>query len=168
MDPIIPNSKFLIPNYMPPPLAIYVDADACPSKHEILTVCKRHLLCPIFVANAPIASIVASASVRMEVVTGDFDAADNWIVEQAAEGDLVLTADLLLAQRVVKKKADVMNFSGNHWTDDVIHDLVAGREIQKYLREMNLPSRQAIPYNKENRSRLKASLHQWIEARLRR
>ena len=150
-----------------PRLSIYVDADACPAKDEILTVCKRHGISPIFVANAPIPAITASSFAKMEVVSGDFDAADNWIAEQAVEGDLVLTADLLLAQRAVKKKAGVMNFSGSHWTDDVIHELVAGREIQKYLREMNLPSRQPVSYGKEKRSRLKASLHQWIEARLR-
>ena len=63
----------------------------------------------------------------MQVVTGEFDAADNWLVENAREGDLLLTADLLLAQRAVKKKIEVMNFSGSSWTDEVIHDLVARR-----------------------------------------
>jgi hypothetical protein len=149
-------------------IQVFVDADACPAKDEILLVCKRHGIVPTFVANAPITAIAANKSAKMEVVTGEFDAADNWMVEQANEGDLILTADLLLAQRAVKKKVDVMNFSGSNWTDDVIHDLVARRSIQEHLRQMNLPSHQPVPYGKQNRSNLKASLHQWIETRVRR
>ncbi len=60
-----------------------------------------------------------------------------------------------------------MNFSGGALTDDIIHDLVARREVQKYLREMSLPSHQPVPYGKQNRSNLKAGLHQWIESRKR-
>jgi len=143
---------------------VYVDADACPAKDEILLVCKRHGIVPVFVANAPIAAIAGSVHARMEVVSGDFDAADNWMVEQALEGDLILTADLLLAQRAVKKKAIVLNFSGQHLSDDLIHDLVARREVQQKLREMSLPSHRPAPYGKESRSALKDGLHRFIEA----
>ncbi|HYG74174.1 MAG TPA: DUF188 domain-containing protein [Planctomycetota bacterium] len=146
---------------------IFVDADACPAKTEIVTVCKRHGIKPIFVANKGIPAIENSNDAKMAVVTGDFDAADNWIVEQAQPGDLVMTADLLLAQRAVKKHVEAMNFSGGALTDEVIHDLVARREIQKHLREMNLPSHQPVPYGKQNRSNLKSSLHMWIESRKR-
>ena len=149
------------------PLAVFVDADACPARDEIVLICTRHAIVPMFVANKEILAITNSANAAMKVVDGDFDAADNWLIEQANEGDLILTADLLLAQRAVKKKVEVMNFSGNVWTDDVIHDLVARREVQKYLREMSLPSHQPMPYSKENRSRLKSALHQWLESRLR-
>jgi uncharacterized protein len=147
---------------------VFVDADACPAKTEILLICKRHGLVPIFVANNPIPALADNPAARMEVVTGEFDAADNWIVEQAQPGDLVMTADLLLAQRVVKNHVEAMNFSGGMLTDDVIHDLVARREIQKHLREMNLPSHNPVPYGKQNRSNLKASLHTWIETRKKR
>lgn len=146
---------------------VFVDSDACPAKSEIILICKRHGIAPIFVANAPIPAIAENSSARMEVVTGEFDAADNWIVEQAQPGDLVMTADLLLAQRVVKKHVEAMNFSGGMLSDEVIHDLVARREVQKYLREMSLPSHQPVQYGKQNRSNLKASLHTWIETRKR-
>lgn len=149
-------------------MKIFVDADACPAKPEIITVCKRHGIVPVFVANKGITAIENSSDARMEVVTGDFDAADNWIVEQAQPGDLVMTADLLLAQRAVKKHVEAMNFSGGALTDEIIHDLVARRDIQQHLREMGLPSHQPVPYGKENRSQLKSSLHQWIETRKRR
>ncbi len=149
------------------PIQVYVDADACPARDEIRLVCVRHQIQPIFVANKIIPALARDRAVRLEVVGGDFDEADNWIVEQAFAGDLLLTADLLLAQRAVKKKVDVMNFSGGFLSDDVIHDLVARREVQKYLREMNLPSHQPVPYGKANRSNLRSSLHLWLETRLR-
>ena len=151
----------------PAPLAVFVDADACPARDEILMICKRHAVVPTYVANSEILAITNSMDAKMKVVPGDFDGADNWLIEQANEGDLILTADLLLAQRAVKKKIEVMNFSGSVWTDDVIHDLVARREVQKFLREMSLPSHHPVSYSKENRSRLKSALHQWLESRLR-
>jgi hypothetical protein len=144
---------------------VFVDADACPAKDDIARVCRRHGVTPVFVTNAPLAAFADRHDVRLEVVPGDFDAADNWIIAQAAPGDLVLTADLLLAQRAARNKVDAMNFSGGALTDEVIHDLVARRDIQAYLRAMNLPAHQPVPYGKQNRSRLKAALHQWLETR---
>lgn len=148
-------------------MIIYVDADACPARDEIIFICKRHGLIPIFIANKAIPAIAASRDARMEVVEGAFDAADDWIVNNARSGDLVMTADLLLAQRVVKNSVEAMNFSGGQFTDDSIHELVARREIQKMLRESNLPAHQPVAYGKQNRSNLKASLHTWIETRKR-
>lgn len=130
-------------------------------------MCRRHGLTPIYVANAAIPSVANAADAVMQVVEGAFDAADDWIVERAQPGDLVLTADLLLAQRIVRKGVEAMNFSGGALTDDVIHDLVARREIQKMLREMSLPAHQPVAYGKQNRSNLKSSLHTWLETRKR-
>lgn len=146
---------------------VFVDADACPAKDEILLVCKRHGVVPVFVANAPLAAIAANSGARVEVVPGDFDAADNWMIEQAVAGDLILTADLLLAQRAVRKQVSAIDFSGRQFTDELIHDLVARREIQQVLREMSLPSHRPSPYGKQNRSQLKDTLHRWLELRKR-
>ncbi|MFH0938177.1 MAG: DUF188 domain-containing protein [Planctomycetota bacterium] len=144
-------------------MKIFVDADACPAKNEILEVCRRHKIAPIFVANAEIPAIAASADAQMQVVSANFDAADHWIIQQAQPGDLIITADLLLAQQAARKKVDAINFSGGALTDEIIHDLVARREIQQFLREMNLPSHKPTPYGKANRSRFKATLHQWLD-----
>ena len=148
-------------------MTIFVDADACPAKDEIIVICQRHGLIPVFIANKKIPAIASNKAARMEVVEGAFDAADDWIVAAAKPGDLVMSADLLLAQRAVKNGVEAMNFSGGALTDEIIHDLVARREIQKMLREMSLPSHQPVPYGKQNRSNLKSSLHTWIETRKR-
>jgi len=144
-------------------MKVLVDADACPARNEIVMVCKRHGVVPIFAANKAIPAIAHNPDARMEVVAGDFDAADNWLIAQAQPGDLVLTADLLLAQRAARQKVDAMNFSGAALTDDVIHELVARRNIQQHLREMNIPCEQPVPYNNKSRSRLKTALHAWLE-----
>jgi hypothetical protein len=144
-------------------MTILVDADACPARDEIVLVCKRHGLVPVFVANKGIPALEETRDARLEVVPGDFNAADDWIITQARPGDLVLTADLLLAQRAARNKVDAMSFSGRHFTDDAIHDMVARRHIMQLRREMNLPSEQPVPYGKANRSRLKEALHAWIE-----
>jgi uncharacterized protein YaiI (UPF0178 family) len=146
---------------------LYVDADACPVRDEIFEVCKRHSIQPIFVANQGIPAVWRNAAAHMEVVSGDFDAADDWLIEHAEPGDLVLTADLLLAQRAVKKGASVLSFKGDRLTDDVIHELVAHREIQNQLRQMGLPSAQPMPFNKKHRGQFRASLHESIERRKR-
>lgn len=148
-------------------MLVYVDADACPVRDEIIEVCKRHAATPVFVANQGIGAVYREPSARMEVVAGSFDAADDWLVENAQPGDLVLTADLLLAQRAVKKKVDVLNFKGGRLTDDVIHDLVAQREIQNQLRQMGLPAHQPAPFSKQNRGAFKSGLHDWLERRKR-
>lgn len=148
-------------------MIVYVDADACPVREEIIEICKRHAVQPVFVANKGIPGVFREPSAHMEVVAGDFDAADNWLVENAEPGDLVLTADLLLAQRAVKKKVDVISFKGDRLTDDVIHDLVAHREIQAQLRQMGLPSHQPMPFNKKQRGSFKSGLHDWLERRKR-
>ncbi|HYF50627.1 MAG TPA: DUF188 domain-containing protein [Planctomycetota bacterium] len=146
---------------------VYVDADACPGRSEIIEVCARFGIKPVFVANKDVPGVSNNSRAVMQVVSGDFNAADDWIVEQAKPGDLVMTADLLLAQRVVKNHVEAMNFSGGPLTDDIIHDLVARREIQEQLRQMNLPAHKPVAYGKQNRSQLKANLHQWIETRRR-
>jgi uncharacterized protein YaiI (UPF0178 family) len=147
---------------------VFVDADACPARMEITEVCARHGIVPVFVANKEITAVINDKRAKMEVVTGSFDAADDWIAGQAKPGDLVMTADLLLAQRVVKNHSEAMNFSGGFLTDDIIHDLVAQREINNQLRQMNMPAHQPSHYGKLHRSALKSGLHQWIESRKRR
>jgi hypothetical protein len=144
-------------------MKVLVDADACPARDEIVLVCKRHGVVPVFAANKAIPALARNPDARLEVVAGAFDAADDWLIAQAQPGDLLLTADLLLAQRAARNHVDAMNFSGLALTDNVIHDLVARRNIQQHLREMNIPCEQPVPYNKRNRSRLKAALHEWLE-----
>ena len=112
---------------------IYVDADACPVKAEVVKVAERHGLAVVFVANAWLA-VPRAPRVRVQVVSGAFDAADDWIAEQARRDDVVVTADIPLAARCVKLGARVLGPSGKPFTDDNIGDALATRELMADLR----------------------------------
>ncbi|MBI5897117.1 MAG: DUF188 domain-containing protein, partial [Desulfobacterales bacterium] len=77
-------------------LHIFVDADACPVKPEVYRVAGRHRLAVTLVANTWM-RVPAEPSIKLEVVKDGFDAADDWIVAQVQAGDIVVTADILLA-----------------------------------------------------------------------
>ena len=70
----------------------------------------------------------------MQVVSGAFDAADNWIVEQVTRDDIVVTADIPLASRALKKGARVLGPSGKPFTEDNIGNALATRELMADLR----------------------------------
>jgi uncharacterized protein YaiI (UPF0178 family) len=112
---------------------IYVDADACPVKAEVARVAERHGLAVTYVANAWMQSPRAPR-IRVQVVTGAFDAADDWIAEQVLESDIVITADIPLASRCLKAGARVLGPSGRRFTDDNIGDALAMRELKSDLR----------------------------------
>ncbi len=83
---------------------IYVDADACPVKEEVYRVARRYAIKVYVVANTPL-RVPAEALIELIVVRGGFDAADDWIVERVVLGDIVITADILLADRCLKARA---------------------------------------------------------------
>ena len=106
------------------PIAIYIDADACPVKQEVYRVAERHLLkgaaLNVFVvSNSPIA-VPRDEFVRRIVVGGGMDEADNWIAERAGRGDIVITTDVPLASRCVKTGAAVIAPNGKPFTEDAI------------------------------------------------
>jgi hypothetical protein len=112
---------------------IYVDADACPVKAETVKVAERHGLPVVFVANAWLA-VPRAPRVRVQVVPGSFDAADDWIAGQVGRDDVVITADIPLAARCLKAGARVLKPSGQRFTDDNIGNALAGRELAAELR----------------------------------
>ena len=113
---------------------IFVDADACPVKAEILKVAERHELPVTFVANSGLRPS-RDSMIRNVVVSGKFDAADDWIVENAESGDLAVTADVPLAARLVEKGVHVLGPTGRPFTPESIGMAVAMRNLKQDLRE---------------------------------
>jgi uncharacterized protein YaiI (UPF0178 family) len=113
---------------------IYVDADACPVKDEVVRVAGRHGLVVTFVANFGLRPS-RDPMIRNVVVPQGADAADDWIVEHAARGDVVITADIPLAGRALAKGAAVLGPTGNAFTRDSIGMALAMRELNQHLRE---------------------------------
>lgn len=113
---------------------IYVDADACPVKPEVLRVAERHGLKTIFVANSGLRPSRDPMVVNVIVGAG-FDAADNWIAERADDGDIVITADVPLAVRCVDKGALVTGPQGRVFDRANIGMASAMRDLGQHLRE---------------------------------
>jgi len=130
---------------------VYVDADACPVKAEVARVAERHGLAVTYVANAWMQTPRAPR-VRMQVVTGAFDAADDWIAGQVLESDIVITADIPLAARCLKAGAQVLGPSGRRFTGDNIGDAMATRELMSDLRAYGVGGGPP-PFSARDRSR---------------
>lgn len=135
---------------------IYVDADACPVKAEAVKVAVRHGLPVTFVANAWM-PLPRGPRVRMQVVSGAFDAADDWIVAQLHSGDIVITADIPLASLALRKGALVLGPGGKPFTDDNIGNALATRELMADLRAYGVGGGPP-PFAQRDRSRFLQAL----------
>ena len=113
---------------------IYVDADACPVKDEVVRVAGRHGLAVTFVANFGLRPS-RDPLIRNVVVPQGADAADDWIVGHTAAGDIVVTADIPLARRALDKGAAVLGPTGRPFTTQSIGMALAMRELNQHLRE---------------------------------
>jgi uncharacterized protein YaiI (UPF0178 family) len=144
-------------------IKIYVDADGCPVKSEVYRVAERYALPVVLVANKAL-SLPFNPLFEMVVVTGAFDAADDWIVERSEPGDIVITADILLADRCLKKSVRVLGPKGVEFTPDNIGSSVATRELLQDLRAGGEIHGGPAPMDKKARSRFLARLDEIIQS----
>jgi uncharacterized protein YaiI (UPF0178 family) len=114
-------------------IRILVDADACPVKEEIYRVAERHKVHVSVVSNSPF-RVPVGPLVERVVVDGGFDAADDWIAERADGRSVVVTGDILLADRCVKAGATVLSHTGKPFTAASIGGSIATRAIMADLR----------------------------------
>jgi len=146
---------------------IYIDADGCPVKEEVYRVAERYKIPAVLVANKRL-NFPLNSLLEMVVVTGAFDAADDWIVENCKPNDIVVTADILLADRCVKKSVQALGPKGVEFTSDNIGSAVATRELMQYLRHMGEMHDGPAPMDKKARSRFLAKLDEIIQSLKRR
>lgn len=144
-------------------IRIFIDADACPVKEETFKVAARYKLKVFVVANS-YQKIPVDPLIEMSVVSGGFDAADDWIVEQVTPKDIVVTTDILLAERCVKKKARVLGPKGNEFTEDNVGMAVANRELMQNLRHMGEMRGGPSAMDKKARSKFLGTLDQIIQS----
>jgi len=144
-------------------IRIYIDADGCPVKQEVYKVAERYKLQVAIVANKQL-SLPSNSLFEMVVVTGAFDAADDWIVENSKPNDIVVTADILLADRCVKKSVRVLGPKGVEFTEENIGSAVATRELMRDLRDMGEIQGGPAPMDKKARSRFLAKLDEIIQS----
>lgn len=142
---------------------IFVDADACPVKQEVYRVARRCDLEVILVANAWM-RVPADARIRLQLVEDDPDAADDWIVDQIQADDILITADIPLADRSLKKGAYVLGSTGKPFTDDNIGQALATRNLLSDLRDAGAVTGGPPPLQKRDRSRFLQGLDEIIQA----
>ncbi|WP_341209219.1 YaiI/YqxD family protein [uncultured Sphingomonas sp.] len=148
-------------------MRILVDADACPVKEEIYRVAYRTAVPVVIVSNAHL-RVPAHPLLSRVVVDDGFDAADDWIAAQVDAAALVVTADILLADRCLKAGAGaVIAPTGRPFTTASIGNAVAVRAIMSDLRAGGDRIGGPAPFGKEDRSRFLSALDAAI-VRLRR
>jgi uncharacterized protein YaiI (UPF0178 family) len=147
-------------------LTIFVDADACPVKDEVYRVAERYKLHVFVVANSWMRT-PEKPRLELVVVENQFDAADDWIVENAADDDIVVTTDIPLAARCLEAGTAVLRPDGHAYTGDNIGQALATRELLSQLRDLGEIGGGPPPFQKKDRSNFLQRLDQTIQQILR-
>jgi len=142
---------------------IYVDADACPVKEEILRVAGRHGLAVHLVSNGGIRPR-PDPKVRIVVVGAGADAADDWIADHIGPGDIAVTNDVPLADRCLKRGAAALRPDGRPFSENSIGLALATRDLMAGLREQGEIAGGPPPFSGRDRSRFLQSLDTAIQA----
>ena len=136
---------------------IYVDADACPVKDEVVRVADRHGLPVRMVSDGGIRPN-PHPLVEMVIVASGPDAADDWIAERIGPGDVAVTGDIPLAARCLEKGAKVMDTKGKPFTEHGIGMALAMRDLMSDLRAMGEVSGGGPGFTRQDRSRFLEAL----------
>jgi hypothetical protein len=140
---------------------ILVDADACPVKEEVYRVAFRRGVAVRLVSNARI-RVPEHELVELVVVSDKFDAADDWIADQADAKTVVITGDILLADRCLKKGAAVIGPNGKPFTSASIGGAIATRAIMADLRSGAGVTGGPAPFARADRSRFLQALDETL------
>lgn len=143
-------------------MRIFIDADACPVKEETYKVALRYQIPVIVVANKRM-QIPMHPLISIEVVGMGLDVADNWIVDNIKEFEICITNDIPLADRCLKKSALALGAKGDEFTEDMIGEAMATRELMAHLRELGTVSGGPAPFEKRDRSNFLSALDRMIQ-----
>tara|TARA_R110002167_G_scaffold44683_5_gene134388 strand:- start:1174 stop:1626 length:453 start_codon:yes stop_codon:yes gene_type:complete len=145
---------------------IYVDADACPVKDEVLRVAARHKLHVFMVTNQWL-RLTDDPLVELVQVPDGPDVADDWIAERAGAGDIVITSDIPLAARALERGAQALGPTGRPFTDNGIGMALAMRELSAHLRDTGEIRGGGPAFAKKDRSNFLQALDQAVQTALR-
>lgn len=144
------------------PLAIFIDADACPVKDEVYKVAHRYGLRTYVVSNA-FMMIPASPLIERVVVEAGPDVADDWIAEHVQTGDIAVTADIPLAERVLKAGGQALAPNGRAFTENSIGAALAQRALMEQLRSTGDIVGGPKPFDRNDRSRFLQALDEAVQ-----
>ena len=142
---------------------IYVDADACPVKNEVLKVATRHNWQIHMVSNSWM-RLPETRLINRVVVSDGPDVADDWIADRAGIGDLVITNDIPLAGRSLEAGAKALRPTGKPFTQDNIGMGLAMRDLSAHRREMGEITGGPPSFTKQNRSKFLSAIEDMVQA----
>ena len=146
-------------------MQIWVDADACPGviKEILYRAAERRQIALTLVANQPLRP-PASPYIKAIQVGAGFDVADNEIVRNVAAGDLVITADIPLANDVIEKGGHALSPRGERYTKDNIRQRLALRDFMDELRGSGVNTGGPPPLNQRDRKAFADQLDKFLTA----
>ena len=147
-------------------MPIWIDADACPApvKTIVFRAAQRVRIPVTLVANQRTQTPL-SPLIKVVQVSQGFDAADDYIVEHATARDLVITADIPLAARLVAQGIPALNPRGELYTADNIQERLALRNLKEELRSAGSITGGPAPYHDRDKQAFANSLDRWLTQR---
>jgi uncharacterized protein YaiI (UPF0178 family) len=142
---------------------VFVDADACPVKDEVIRVIARHGVVVHMVSNGWL-RLEEHPLVDRVVVAQGADVADDWIAERAGRGDVVVTADIPLAARCLASGARLICHAGRLFTEGSIGSALAKRALSAHLRETGEMRGGGPMFTKKDRLRFLDALERELTA----
>ena len=143
-------------------LHIFVDADACPVKQEVYRVANRYSLEVTLVTNSWM-RVPNEPWIALQIVEDGFDAADDWIVDHINPNDIVITEDIPLASRSLKKGAGALSPRGIVFKESSIGDTLATRDLMTHLRDIGISTSGPSSFDKKDCSRFLQALDGLIQ-----
>ena len=142
-------------------MRIFIDADACPVKDETYKVAARYGL-KVFVVSNSFIQIPVSPLIERRIVDAGPDVADDWIAGEVVPGDIVVTNDIPLADRVLKAHAAAIAPNGRAFTPDSIGSALAQRAIMEHIRSTGEITGGPRPFAGADRSRFLQALDEAV------
>ena len=144
-------------------MTIWIDADAAPRavKEVLIKASQKRGVAIIFVANRPLSLPISERLKMISVPNGD-DVADDYIVAHCESGDLVISADVPLAARVVEKGASVLQPRGRLLDQNNVEEALGMRNFSDQLRSSGIETGGPPPFKPEDKQRFSNGLDRWL------
>ena len=144
-------------------IAVYIDGDAFPNrlKKILFTAIERLELSTFVISNKRI-NIGESKNITYIIVDAGADEADDRIVEMVQKGDLIITADIPLADRIITKKAHAIDHRGGIFTENNIKDYLAMRDLLQSLRDNGEPTKGPEPFSPKDANKFANQLNNFF------